>query len=145
MNQFTLVFFRESTTSMATAISQPTRQNLQALGFNDAQMDVIIRMITGRRANVQTAISSVAWQSALQSFAGEDRQQELAQHVVSLIRAGMTLPQAIAHVKLVKKRETPASIDNDKAADEDDDDVDDDGDDGNDESDANEEDEDEDK
>lgn len=116
MHQFTLVFFRNRpSSSVANAIRQPSRQNLQALGFNDQQMNVIIGMIMDRGASHDIAISSVAFQSTRPSFDGNARQQELAQYAARLVMAGMTIQQAVEHVTLVEEKEDSAGINDDKA------------------------------
>jgi hypothetical protein len=128
ITQWTQVFIGRTGNPAQLAFPTPGEQTLRGLGFTPSQITSVTNILTRRGANPYDVITSMARVSAEQQLAAEDRAERtvrrLANHVVDLILAGMTYPNAVSHVKLITANEE-ADDDDDDDDDEDEDEDDD--------------------
>lgn len=125
------------------AFKKPSLQALQALGFSQGMTKIVLKMMdrsNGPSADIRTSITSVARSSAqfeLQVEAEKDASEEqklalkyeaenLANHVVDFILAGMTYHQAVDRVRQLSQNGSGYGTENAAVGDIDDGDDDDD-------------------
>jgi len=104
VKQWTEVIIGRSITPIQVVFREINPANLRALGFTSNMMTAVFNMMNrpkGPSANSQTAVVSVARDSARNELQSEqaDASENLANHVVDLIQAGMRYPQAVGHVR----------------------------------------------
>jgi hypothetical protein len=146
VRQWTEVIIGRATTPIQSAFLDCNQANLWALGFTQNMVTAVAAMVNRRKgpnADPRIAIISVARDSARVELQTEqlNASENLANHVVDLIQAGMMYFQAVSHVRRLSTNgvgfvgendavgEDPGSEGEDEAADEDEDDAADDGDD----------------
>jgi hypothetical protein len=130
ITQWTQVFIGRTGNPAQLAFRTPGEQTLRGLGFTPSQITSVTNILTRRGANPYDVITSMARVSAEQQLAAEDRAERtvrrLANHVVDLILAGMTYPNAVSHVKLITANEEADDDDDDDDDEDEDEDEDDD-------------------
>jgi hypothetical protein len=127
VRQWTEVIIGRSITPLQVAFREINPANLRALGFTQSMMQAVLNMMNrqkGPSANSQTAIVAIARDSARNELQAEqvNATENLANHVVDLIRAGMSYPQAVGHVRRLSANGLGVEGENDAAGEGDDDD-----------------------
>ena len=127
VRQWTQVIIGRSITPIQVAFREINPANLRALGFTQSMMVAVLKMMNrpkGPSANSQTAIIAIARDSARNELQAEqvNATENLANHVVDLIQAGMSYPQAVGHVRRLSANGLGVEGENDAAGEGDDDD-----------------------
>jgi hypothetical protein len=129
ITQWTQVFIGRSENLAQLAFRSPSQQTLRDLGFSPGQITSVNNILTRRGASPYNAITSIARASAEVQLGAEDRREfavrRYANHVVDLILAGMTYPNAVSHVKLLAANEEQSDDDHADDDEEEEDDEDD--------------------
>jgi hypothetical protein len=118
--QWTEVIIGRSITPIQVAFREINPANLRALGFTTNMMGAVLAMMNrpkGPSANSRTAVISVARDSARIELQAEQASatENLANHVVDLIQAGMSYPQAVGHVRRLSTNGLGVEGENDAA------------------------------